>query len=85
MDKDILKLKGKGKKVIFPLDIGDGRIWDEPNDDDANVRSLYQVMQNNEDIIEPNNNGEIHPGYPMSVRQNSDLELYNWKIENYEV
>ena len=42
-------------------------------------------MQNNKDIVEPNNNGEIHPGSPIFVGHNFDLELYNCKIENYEV
>lgn len=42
-------------------------------------------MQNNEDTIEPNNNEEIHLGFPMAIRQNSDSKLYNWKIEHYQV
>ena len=41
-------------------------------------------MKNNEDTIELNNNGEIYLGSPMSIDQNSNSKLYNWKIENYE-
>lgn len=35
-------------------------------------------------MIEPNNNGELHFGSPMSVRQKSNSEPYNWQMENYE-
>ena len=45
---------------------------------------IYQVIQSTEDTIEPNLNGEIHFGSPLSVGYNSDSELYNWEIENYE-
>ena len=34
--------------------------------------------------MEPNRNGELHFGSPLSVGYNSDSELYNWEIENYE-
>ena len=85
LDKDRLKLKGKGKNIIIPLDLRYGRPWEEPNDDDANILRLYQVIQNNEDTIEINKNEEIYLVSLMSIRHNSDSELYNWKIENYEI
>ena len=41
-------------------------------------------MKNNEEILEPNNNGEIYLGSPMSIGQKFNLEQYKLKIENYE-
>ena len=37
LDKDMLKIKVKGKTVIIPLHPRYGRSWDEPNNDDAYV------------------------------------------------
>ena len=34
--------------------------------------------------MEPNKDGELHFGSPLSVGYNSDTELYNWEIKNYE-
>ena len=31
LEKDIIKLKGQGKKVIIPLDTKEGEPWEEPN------------------------------------------------------
>ena len=66
-DKDILKIKGKDKKFIIPLDTIDGRPLEKPNDDNTNVWWIYQIMQNNEDNNEPNKNGDIFLGSPMSI------------------
>ena len=64
LDKDKLKIKGKGKKIIIPLDPRDGRPWEETNNDDAGI---WQAIQNNEEMIEPNKNSEIYLGSPMFV------------------
>lgn len=77
-NKDKLKIKGKGKKVIIPLDPRYGRPWEQPNDGDIDGQHLYQIMQNNEYTIQPNINREIYFGSPISSSQNFDLKLYNW-------
>lgn len=41
LNKDRKKIKGKGKKVIISLDLREGRPWDEPDDDDGDVRWWY--------------------------------------------
>lgn len=57
LEKGRIKIKGKGKRVIIPLDPVKGRPWEEPDDDDVDAWRLYQVIQSNEDTIEPNVNG----------------------------
>lgn len=84
LDKDIIKVKGNGKKVIIPLDLREGKPWDEPNDEDAYVHCLYQTMKYNEDTIDPNDKGEIYLGSPMIISQKSNFELYNWHIDHSE-
>jgi hypothetical protein len=41
-------------------------------------------MNEEKENVEPNAEGEILVGSPVSMGKNSDTELYNWKIENYE-
>ena len=53
LDKDTLKIKGK-KNITIPLDPRGGWMWEDYNNDDVDVQHLYQIMQNNEDIIEQN-------------------------------
>jgi len=84
LEKGRIKIKGKGKRVIIPLDLEKGKSWEEADDDDVDARRLYQVIQSNEDTIEPNMNGEIHHGLTLSVGYNSNSELYDSEIENYE-
>ena len=57
LDKDSLKIKGKGKNIIIPLDPRYGITWEEPNDDGLDTLHLYEIMNNNENFVEPNNNG----------------------------
>ena len=52
-------------------------------DEEVDVRQLYQI-QNNVDYTEPNIHKELHLGNQDSVGYNSDAELYDWEIENYE-
>lgn len=84
LEKGRIKINGKGKRVIIPLDPVKGKSWEEADDDNLDARRLYQVIQSTEDTIEPNMYGEIHIGSPLSEGYNSDSELYNWEIENYE-
>jgi hypothetical protein len=84
LDKDKIKLKGKWEKVIIQFYLKEVKPWYEPNDDDADVRKLYQIMQNNEENIKPRSYGQIHLGSPMLIGHNSDLEFDNWEIENFE-
>ena len=84
LDKDKLKNKEKSKHVNIPLPPRESQPWEEPNENGMDVWRIYQIMQNNEDTIKQNINGEIHLGSPMSIGHNSDSKLYNWKIENYE-
>lgn len=57
LDKDRLKIKGKGKMIIIPLNLMDGRWREDPNDDDIEIQWLYHIMQSNDDTVEPNNYG----------------------------
>ena len=79
----MIKLKGNGQKVIVPLHPSQGEPCTEPIDEEVDVRQLYQI-QNNEYYTEPSIYGELHLGNQDSVRYNSDAELYDWEIENYE-
>ena len=54
LEKDIIKLKGQGNKVIILLDPKEGAPWEEPNDLEAKVRKLYKLIQSNLDTVEPN-------------------------------
>ena len=57
LEKDRIKLKGQGEKVIIPLDPKEGAPWEEPDDSKAKVRKLYKVIQSNLDTVEPNDQG----------------------------
>ena len=81
LDKERIKLKGNGEKVIVPIHPSQGEPWTEPIDDEVDIWELYHI-QNNADYIEPNIHGEIHLGNQDSVGYNSDAELYDWEIEN---
>ena len=70
LDKERIKLKGNGKKIIVPKHPSQGEPWTKPIDEDVDVRQLYQI-QNNEDYVEPNAYGELHLGNPDSIRYNS--------------
>ena len=83
LDKERIKLKGNGQKVIVPIHPSQGETWTEPIDEEVNIRQLYQI-QNNANYIEPNIYGELHLGNQDSVGYNSDIELYDWEIDNYE-
>ena len=52
LDKERIKLKGNGQKVIFPIHPSQGEPWTEPIDEEVNVRQLYQI-QNNKNYAEP--------------------------------
>jgi hypothetical protein len=84
LERDRIKLKGSGRKIIIPLDPKEGKPWVETWDEAQEVRWLYQVINEQRDNVEPNSEGEILVGSPLSIGQNSDTELYNWKMENYE-
>ena len=84
LEKDRIKIKGQGKKIIIPLDPKEGTPWEEPDDIEDKVRQLYKVIQSNYDLVEPNNQGELDLGSPTSIGQNSDADLYNWQLEKYE-
>ena len=83
LEKERIKLKGNRKKVIVPIHPSQGEPWTEPIDEEVDVRQLYKI-QNNEDYIKSNIYGELHLGNQYSVGYNSDAELYDWEIENYE-
>ena len=78
LDKERIKLKGNGQKVIVPIHPSQGEPWIEPIHEEVNIRQLYQI-QNNKDYIEPNIYGELHLVNQESVGLNSDTELYAWK------
>jgi hypothetical protein len=53
--------------------------WDEAHE----TWRLYQVMNEQKDNIKPNSEGEILVGSPLSTWQNLDIEIDNFKMENY--
>ena len=81
LDKERIKLKGNGKKVIVPIHPSQVEPWIEPIDEEFDVRQLYQI-HNNTYYTKPNNHEELHLGNQDSVGYNSDAELYDWEIEN---
>ena len=82
LDKERIKLEGNWKKVIVPIHPSQGEPWIEPINEEVDIQQLYQI-QNNEDYIEPNTYGELYLGNQDSVGYNSDVELYDWEVENY--
>ena len=77
LDKDKIKLKGQGKKIIIPLDRKEATPWVEPDDSEDNIRQLYKIIQSNLDSIEPNDQGELDIGSLTSIGRNSDTDLYD--------
>ena len=79
LDKERIKLKGNGQKVIVPIHPSQGEPWIEPIDEEVDIKKLYQI-QNNEDYKEPNVYVELHLGNQDLVGYNSDAELYDWEV-----
>ena len=84
LEKDRIKLKGQGKKIIISLDPKEGTPWEEPDDTEEKVGQLYKFIQNNYDPVEPNDQGELDLGSLTSIDRNSDADLYDWQLEKYE-
>ena len=61
LDKEIIKLKGNGQKVIIPIHPSQREPWTKSIDEEVDVRQLYQI-QTNEDYTEPNSHGELYLG-----------------------
>ena len=76
LDKEQIKLKGNGQKVIVPIHPTQGEPWTKPIYEEVDVRQLYQI-QNNADYTEPNIHGELHLGNQDLVGYNSNAELYD--------
>ena len=83
LEKEWIKLKGNGQKVIVPIHPSQGQPWIESIDEEVDVWQLYQI-HNNTNYTEPNTHGELYLGNKDSVGYNSDAELYDWEMENYE-
>ena len=83
LDKEHIKLKGNGQKVIVPIHPSQGDPWTEPIDEEVNIKKLYQI-HNTTDYTEPNIHAELNLGNQDSIGYNSDAELYVWEMENYE-
>ena len=84
LEKDRIKLKGQGKKVIIPLHPKEGAPWEELDEFKAKLRQLYKIIQRNLDTIKPNDQGELDIGSPTSIGCNFDSDLYDWELEKYE-
>ena len=74
LNKERIKLKGNGQKVILLVHPSQGVPWTEPIDNDVDIRQIYQI-NNNEDYTEPNAYKEIYLGNIESVKYNSNAEL----------
>ena len=74
LDKERIKLKGNGEKVIVPIHPFQGEPWTKPIK--VNIRQLYKI-RNNEDYIDPNIYGELHLGNQDLARYNSDAKIYD--------
>lgn len=59
LEKDKIKLKGNGKKIIIPLDLHEGKPWVEAYEEELETRRLYQVLHEHQDNVEPNPFSEI--------------------------
>ena len=66
LDKERIKLKRNGQKVIVTIHPSQGETWTEPIDEEVDVRQLYQI-KNNADYTKPNIYGELHLGNQDSV------------------
>ena len=76
LEKERIKIKGNGKKVIIPIHPSQGEPWIEPINDDFDVRKLYN-LKNNKYYTKPNTYRELHLGNPDSFRYNSGTYLYD--------
>jgi hypothetical protein len=83
LEKDRIKLKGDGRKIIIPLDPKEGKPWTESWDEDQEARCLYQINNEQRDYVEPTAQGEILRESPMSVGHNSDS--CSIQLENREL
>ena len=84
LDKEWIKLKWNGQKVFVPIHPSQGEPWTKPIDEEVDVRQLYQI-HNDADYREPNIHGELKLGNQDSIGYNSDAELYDWEMKNYEL
>jgi hypothetical protein len=57
LERDRIKLKGSGRKIIITLDPKEGKYWVETSDEAHEARRLYQIMNDKKDNIEPNREG----------------------------
>ena len=53
-------------------------------DEYIDIRKLYQVIQGRNENVKLNVSGELHLGTPLFMGCNLDIEIYEWKMENYE-
>ena len=75
-------------RVIAPLDPFQGPRYIEPiraEDEARNMESLYQMMANQSDYINPTTEGNISWRCDSSCASDSDVSLENWQNILYEV
>jgi len=84
LERDRVKLKGSGRKIIIPLDPKEGKPWVKTWDEAQEAWRLYKVINDQIYNVEPNSEGEILVGSPLSIGTNSDTKLHKWKMKNYE-
>ena len=84
LEKDRIKLKGQGKKIIIPLDPKEGTPWEELDDIEEKVKQLYKVIQSDYDLVEPNDQGELDLGSLTRVGRNFSANIYDWQLDKYE-
>ena len=75
-------------RVIAPLDPFHGPIYIGPiraEDEARNMESLYQMMANQRDYINPTTEGNISWRCDNSCASDSDVGLENWHNRLYEV
>jgi len=59
LERNKIKLKGNGQKIVIPLEPKEGKPWVEVWDEDVEAKKLYQIMQEDKDNVEPNDSREI--------------------------
>ena len=87
LKKRQMTFKGKGLRVIIPLDPSQGEIYTEPlRDEDQDVlEHIYKITAQEEDYIDPTAEGIMDWQYDNSDMMDSEDGLENYHNQLYEL